>query len=197
MITLLTILGYIAWTGGILLFFQLVLLVFGFDGHTADVSTDVDIDTDIHAGDTDAGDSGTDGHDSGVKLFSLLGLASFLFMFPIVTRLCILSLSLHVGIALLIGTAVGILMMYLVGWLFYKAKSIESDGTTKIKDTLECSGTVYLPFKNTEIGTVHVDVNGILREYDAIAENGTEFKVGDSIKVSSIQGNFLKVRKNN
>ena len=88
-------------------------------------------------------------------------------------------------------------MIYLVGYIFYKFKSIESNGATKIKNTINCTGKVYLPFKNQEIGTVHVDVNGIMREYDAKASNGEVFEVGDSVKVIKSQGNFVTVTKNN
>ena len=100
--------------------------------------------------------------------------------------------------SLVIAIAIGVGMMYLIGWIFYKAKSLETDGTTKIVDAVNCTGTVYLPFKNDEVGTVHIDVNGITREYDAMAVDDKDaFKVGDSVMVSSIQGNFVKVKKNN
>jgi membrane protein implicated in regulation of membrane protease activity len=86
--------------------------------------------------------------------------------------------------------------MYLVGWLFYKAKSLETNGVTRIKNTVDCSGTVYLPFKDNEHGTVHIDVNGIMREYDAKASDDNEFKVGDSVTVVKVHGNFVEVIKN-
>jgi membrane protein implicated in regulation of membrane protease activity len=197
MITLLTILGWMAWGGGILLFFQAILIIFGFDGTDTDIdmSTDIDadLDTDLDA-DTDTDSAARGG---GVKLFSLLGMSAFIAIFGLVGRYCIITLSLHWSIALLIATVIALFVMYLVGWIFYKFKKMETNGTTKIKNAVNCTGTVYLPFKNDEIGTVHVDVNGIMREYDAKASNGEVFNVGDSVKVIKSQGNFVTVTKNN
>lgn len=197
MITLLTVLGWMAWAGGIALFIQLILLMFG---HHGDFTS-----TDIHTDIGNSGDLGDTGHDSdsnsgdsGMKLFSILGITTFFFMFGLAARYCMLSLSFHWGTALLIALVIGIAMMYIIGWIFYKAKSLESDGTTRIKDTIDCIGTVYLPFSGDIIGTVHINVNGILREYDAMAEDITaNFNVGNSVKVVSIQGNFVRVTKNN
>ena len=189
MITLLTILGWMAWTGGILLFFQIMLMIFGFDSTDTDVDFDVSTDTDV--------DVDTDSQSSGVKLFSILGLSAFLLMFGLAGRYCLITLTLHWSISLLIAVAFGLGMMYFVAWLFYKAKSLESNGTTLIKDAVNCTGTVYLPFEGDNAGVVQVDVNGIMREYNAKAFSRDKFEVGDSVKVSSVQGNFLKVIKNN
>lgn len=187
MITLLAILGWIAWGGGIFLFIQLLLTVFGGDFDSAD--------TDVDVGDVDGSEVDTDSG-AGVRLFSLLGISAFGFMFGLAGRYCILTLGLHWSISMFIAAIVGLLVMYLVGWLFYKAKSLESNGVTRIKNTVDCSGTVYLPFKDNEHGTVHIDVHGIMREYDAKASDDNEFKVGDSVTVVKAHGNFVEVIKN-
>ena len=115
MITLLTILGWMALAGAVALAFQLLSIIFGFDSS----------DTDIDLGDTDIdGDIDTD---SGVKLFSLLGLSAFFLVFGLAGRMCILTFLLHWSVALLIATAAGLLIMYLIAWLFYKAKSLETN----------------------------------------------------------------------
>jgi membrane-bound ClpP family serine protease len=188
MITLLTILGWMALAGGIAVALQLLSTIFGFDSTDTDIDVgDMDIDGDV--------DSDTAG--SGVKVFSILGISSFLLVFGLVGRICILQILLHWSLALLIATVAGLLIMYLIGWLFYKAKSLETNGTIKMKDSINCTGTVYLPFKDDELGTVHVDVNGIMREYGAKSNNGEVFKVGDSIKVIGTKGNYTQVIKNN
>lgn len=182
MVTIIAILTWMAWAGGIALVFQLASVVFGFD------STDTDVDMDI---DTDLGDDG------GVRMFSLLGFASFIFMFGLVGRYFILTVGLHLALSILIAFAVGVVVMYLVAYLFYKAKSLETNGTVKIQSSLDCTGTVYLPFKNDVNGTVHINVHGIMREYDGKAFDGKgDFKVGDSVKVKEVKGNFVEVIKN-
>lgn len=187
MVTLLTILLWMAWAGGIMLVFQLGGLLFGFDS----METDVDIDMDIDA-DSDVGNGG------GVRLFSILGLSAFLFMFGLAGRYFILTVLLHWSIALIIALAIGVGMMWLIGYIFYKAKSLESNGVTKIADSVNCTGTVYLPFTGLSSGVVHINVNGIMREYNAVASNEADnFNVGESVKVETLQGNFLKVIKNN
>ncbi len=184
MITIIAILTWMAWAGGISLVFQLVSVVFGFD------STDTDVDIDVGT-DTDLGDDG------GVKMFSLLGFTSFIFMFGLVGRYFILTVGLHLAWSILIAFAVGVGVMYLVAYLFYKAKSLETNYTVRIQNSLNCTGTVYLPFKNNLNGTVHINVNGIMREYDGKAFDGKgDFKVGDSVKVKEVKGNFVKVIKN-
>ena len=117
MITLLTILLWMACIGSVLLFFQAVMIVFGFDGSDTDIDLDIDVDADIDV-DTDT-DSAAQG--GGVKLFSLLGLSVFIALFGLVGRYCILTLLLHWSIALLISTVVGIIMMYLV---YYKPQNL-------------------------------------------------------------------------
>ena len=76
MITLLAILGWMAWGGGIALFFQAILIVFGFDGADTDIEIDIDVDADVDL-DTDT-DTDSASRGGGVKLFSLLGMSSFL-----------------------------------------------------------------------------------------------------------------------
>jgi len=178
MITIVDILTGMAWAGGLALVFQLASVVFGFD------TTDTDVDTEL-------------GDDGGVRMFSILGFTSFLFMFGLVGRYFILTVGLHLALSILIAFAVGVGSMYLVAYLFYKAKSLETNGTIRIQNALDCTGTVYLPFKNDLNGTVHINVNGIMREYDGKAFDGKgNFKVGDSVKVKEVKGNFVEVIKN-
>jgi len=182
---LLTILGWMAVSGAVILIFQLILMVFGFDS----AHTDIDINADM----TDTS-TNVDSHDGGVRIFSLLGISTFLLIFGLAGRYFIITVALEWSLALLISFAIALFMMYVVGWIFLKAKKLESDGTVQIKDALNCVGTVYLPFHTDLVGTVQINVNGIMHEFDAMAQNDKDnFKVGDSVKVTEVQGNFVKV----
>ena len=185
---IITILTWMAWGGGIALFFQLVSILFGFDSAETDIDIDMDIDVDTDT-DTDSG--------GGLRLFSILGFTSFLFMFGLAGRYFILTVGLHWSLAILIAFALGVGLMYIIAYLFYKAKSLETNGVTRIQSALDCTGTVYLPINGNRTGAVHVNVNGIMKEYNANVYNyGDSFKVGDSIKVAKVQGRFLRVIKN-
>lgn len=192
MITLLAILGWLAFVGGVILFFQLVLMI--FFGHHGDFTPS---DVDVTGHDVDGHDNSVDG-DGGVKIFSLLGISSFLLMFGLSARYFIITLFFHWSVALVVATVFGLIMMYAIGYVFYKVKKLESDGTVHLANAVNSIGTVYLPFYEDIVGTVQININGIMHECDAMSYNPSDyFKVGDSIKVVEVQGNFVKVVKNN
>ena len=160
------------------------------DFHT-DFDSDINVDMDTHI-DTDAVSSS----DISFKLLSLQGLTAFFMMFGLV-GLALFKANLHVLITLFGGTIAGLFSVWVLSWLFSKMKLLQSDGTISIKNAIGEKGSVYLTIPAKSSGQVQVTVQGALKIFDAITEDGKKLATGEQVKVVGVANNkTLIVEKN-
>ncbi|PKN64281.1 MAG: hypothetical protein CVU57_15380 [Deltaproteobacteria bacterium HGW-Deltaproteobacteria-15] len=167
-------------------FFVLLKLIAQFMGMDHDVDTHMDMgghDIDAHHSDSDVG----------FRALSLQGITSFLMMFGLV------GLALHhesgVGtlIAVIGGTAAGLLCIWVMGKLFAMIAGLKSSGTITIDNTVGAQGEVYTNIPENGNGRVLIKVHSSLREYDAMSNDKKGIKTGTPVRVVWVDGNVLVV----
>ncbi len=170
---------FISIVFSVLFFIQFVLLLIGLDG--------------------DAGD-GLDVHVESPELetdFSALSLRSIIAFFTFFgwTGVLILGNQLSVWVAVISATIAGLAAMFIVAYLMYKFAQLEQSGTLNLYHALDQPGEVYLsiPAHKSGQGKVHVMIDGVVREMDAVTD-GEMLKTGEAVRVVEIlDNNTLKV----
>jgi membrane protein implicated in regulation of membrane protease activity len=194
--------------GGVLFVVRVALFFIGHAGTDAD--TGFDADADVHAefgADVDADlDAGAGGHvelhhgggdsDSSFRLLSFQGITAFLMMFGLVGLAMHLDSHAAQPLAILAGFAAGMLALYVVAKLFAFMKGLQSSGTVDVRNAIGQQGSVYLTIPAGGTGEVQVAVQERLRIYEAKAQDGTEIKTGQNVRVVQVVGgNILVVEK--
>ncbi|TNE65079.1 MAG: hypothetical protein EP344_03165 [Bacteroidetes bacterium] len=153
--------------------FALYLVVQFAGGHDTDIDGDVDVGTDIEVHDGDTG-------------FTILSLRSLLAFGMFMGYSGVVAMSLGTGwfVALLIGLAAGTLAAWLAYRLLRLVLRLQSSGTLDIQNSIGQTGQVYLPIPAQAggMGKVMVEIQGAMRELDAVSESeaiptGTEVLV--------------------
>ena len=170
---------FIAIVFSVLFFIQFVLLIIGMDGDSTD---SMDLDIDGHGLETD---------------FSALSLRSIIAFFTFFgwTGVLILGNQLSVLIAVILATVAGLAAMFIVAYLMYKFAQLEQSGTLNLYHALDQPGEVYLsiPAQKGGQGKVHVMIDGVIREMDAMTD-GEMLKTGEAVRIVEIlDNNTLKV----
>lgn len=180
----------IALASSLILVVQMLLSLLGAAHHgvDADVSGDVDLDGswDVShelAADHDSGHalSGT----GGLAYFSLNSITAFLCLFGwtgfALTRGGVWGFATLV-VAMAAGSAALVSVAYMLR--FFCRMSIS--GNVDIRDAIGEVGTVYLviPQGVNVSGAVNVTVGEALREFKAVAEDGSEIKTGTKVKIT-------------
>ncbi|MCQ2136745.1 MAG: hypothetical protein MJY67_07490 [Bacteroidales bacterium] len=152
--------------------------------------------------DSDLPDEVSDGSfdaDPSMNLLTFRNLVNFLIGFgwsAILLKDKISSIALLAFVALLIGVALVVLVMYLFKWLY----SMQASGNINVrKDALGCLGSVYLtiPGERSGEGKVQITINNSVREYGAVTD-GEALPTGAQIRVVEvISENTLLVEAQN
>ena len=171
-----------ALIGGVFVLVRLGLQFAGGDVHT-DLDTDLDIDAGGHHTDSDAG----------FKILSLHGLSTFLMMFGLVGLALYRQSRAGFPVALVGAVLAGLAAVWLIGKLFQGAAKLQSSGTLPTAAALGSTGTVYLTIPEQGTGRVSVNLQGRLREFDAVAKDGRKIPTGTAIKVVQVHANILVV----
>lgn len=169
---------FIAIIFSVLFFIQFILLLIGFDSDGGGIDH-VD-------------DAGSLDHE-----FSALSVRSIIAFFTFFGWTGVLTLNngLNVWISVLLSTCAGLAAMFIVAYMVYKFSQLEQSGTLNLYNALDQQGEVYLviPGQGKGVGKIHLNVEGRVRELDAITQ-GDLLKTGAQIKVIEIlDGNILKV----
>lgn len=180
--------------GGGLFVLRVILLVFG-------AGFDADGDAGGHGGVGDVGDSDVhDGHfhdtDASFKLLSMQGVTSFFMMFGLVG--IAMRQGSHFGPAASIAAALGagLFSMWLTAIIFKAALRLQTSGTIDMHNAIGTEGVVYLTVPPKGMGKVQVEVQGRLREVEAITESGVEIPTSTRVRVTRVvTGNVLVVEK--
>ncbi len=159
----------------------IILLILTFLGGEFDDTGDVDADIDA---------------DTGIE-FQFLSFKNLIGFFTIFgwTGIACLNEGLSKGMTLVISIACGLVMMLIMASLFYYLGKLNSSGSLKIKNALNQVGEVYLTIgaNRSKVGKVHINIQGGLRELDAMTDENTDLRQGDVIIVSQITGTGILI----
>ena len=169
--------------------FALKLLMLFIGGADFDMDPDADFDT---------GDA-IDGHHTEVafKVISLTSISAFLMMFGWVGLACSEQYQLGSIVSLLVAVLIGTITMFFTAYLFKLAMKLVSSGASfNQNDIVGLKATVYqrIPAKGT--GRVQVVVGGVMREMDAITENGKELESFKNVEILKLgDGSVVTVKE--
>ena len=177
-------------TASLIFIIQTVMTFLGADADSTDF--DVDVDTSMDGADL----SNIEG---GSNLYTFRNFVNFFLGFgwaAILLQKSVKSTGLLVFLAVLVGVALVVAVMYLFKWL----SSMQQSGNINIyKAAVGCQGKCYLviPGERAGEGKVQITIQGAVREYNAVTDGDT-IKTGTPIKVvETINANTLLVEELN
>ena len=159
----------------------LIVLVTSFIGADSDNLGDVDADID--------GDVG-----AGFQFFTFKNMVAFFTIFGW-SGIASLNAEHSTAITLIISTACGLAMMFVMSALFYYISKLSDSGTLKMENALNTIGEVYLTIgsKRSRIGKVHIRVQNSLRELEAMTDYKNDLPQGTVVKVIEVTPNGLLI----
>lgn len=161
------------------IFIVLIILTFvgGEVDDIGDVDSDIEGDTGIH-----------------FQFLSFKNLIGFFTLFGWSGIACI-GEGLSKGMTILISTACGLLMMTIMASLFYYLGKLNSSGSLKIENALNQIGEVYLTIgaNRSRIGKVHINIQGGMRELDALTDEPSDLHQGDIVTVVQVTGTGILI----
>ena len=177
-------------TASLIFIIQTVMTFLGADADSTDF--DVDVDTSMDGADL----SNIEG---GSNLYTFRNFVNFFLGFgwaAILLQKSVKSTGLLVILAVLVGVALVVAVMYLFKWL----SSMQQSGNINIyKEAVGCQGKCYLiiPGERAGEGKVQITIQGAVREYNAVTDGDT-IKTGVPVKVVEvINANTLLVEELN
>ena len=180
----------ITLTASLIFIIQTVMTFLGADADSTDF--DMDVDTSMDGSDL----SNIEG---GSNLYTFRNFVNFFLGFgwtAILLQPSVKSTALLVVIAVLVGVALVVAVMYLFKWL----NSMQQSGNINVyKAAVGCQGKCYLriPAERSGEGKVQITIQGAVREYNAVTD-GDQIKTGASVKVlEAIDANTLLVEELN
>ncbi len=158
-----------------------VVMIMAFAGGDADDIGEMDADIDAAAG-------------AGFHFISFKNLVGFFTIFGWSGIACI-DAGLSKPLTVIISILCGLLMMTIMASLFYFISKLTDSGTLNYKNAINAVGEVYLTIgaDRSRIGKVTVNVQGTMRELDALTDSFTELKSGTIIKVVDVTSNGILI----
>ncbi len=165
----------------VLFLIQFVLSLIGLD---FEGETDFDVSTDT---DTDHGYS----LDPSFTLFSVRSIIAF-FTFFGWTGVLALNAGLGTTMAVISASVSGFMAMAIVGYMMYLFSKLGESGNVDLNEALFQTGEVYLtiPAGKRAVGKIHINIQGTMKEMDAITE-GKTLATGATIRVVEVVGENL------
>lgn len=161
----------------------LVVLVTTIIGADTDGIDDLEVDAEI---DSDTG--------VGFQFFTFKNLVAFFTIFGW-SGIASLEAGNSKPTTVIISLFCGLLMMFIMAAIFYYISKLTSSGTLNMNNALFGVGEVYLTVgaNRSKIGKVQINVQGTLRELEALTDYHLDLKQGDVIIVTSVTSNGLLV----
>ncbi len=183
-------LWYIAIPFSVFFILQTILTLFGIAGGGADAPDfDGDVDMDI---DSD-GDFDSDSDHS--ASFQILSLKNFIIFFTVFgwTGIVCYGEGYSRTTSLIIASIAGVCVMLAFSAIVYFTSRLAESGNFKLSNALNAIGSVYLnvPAKRSGIGKVNININGTMRELEAMTDSEEDLKTGSVIKVKAIINNQI------
>jgi len=162
----------------VLFVIQFVFSLIGFD-------FDTDVDADVSGGDYSL--------DTDFTVFSVRSIIAF-FTFFGWTGVLVLRSGAGAGAAVGFGLLAGTVAMLIVAYMFYLFMKLTKDGNVDLSEALYNTGEVYLtiPSDKSGQGKIHIQIQGILKEMDAISD-GKALATGVPVRVVDILNNNILV----
>ena len=159
----------------------IIVMVMALVGGDADDLGDVDSDIDSDSG-------------IGFQFLTFKNIVSFFTIFGWSGIAC-LDAGLSTPLTLVISTVCGLLMMTVVASLFYFMSKLADSGTLNYDNAIDAVGEVYLTIgaDRSRMGKVSVNVQGTMRELDALTDSLTDLKSGTIIKVVDVTPNGILI----
>ena len=155
--------------GGVLFLLRFILQLFGLHH---------DVAFDIQSGDLDLSHS-----DTGFKALSFQGITAFLMMFGLAGMALYHDGRAQAGIAIGGATVAGVASAWVIALMFRGMKRLQSAGDYNPRQAIGQQGTVYLTIPAGGIGKISVVINNRLSVMDAVAQDRSEVKTGEAIRV--------------
>jgi hypothetical protein len=174
-----------AVAGGTVLVLRILLMLIGIQ-FGGDIDTpDMDADFDASGAEHSAGGE--------VNFLSIQSLSSFFTLFGLV-GMGLLQVGASQILSLLGGLVAGVLTAWISGMIVVGLTRLQSSGTMDISNAIGQQGRVYLTIPEGGSGVVSVAVQGALRQFDAVSENGMKIPTGALVRVTGLSaGNTLVV----
>tara|TARA_R110002050_G_scaffold149463_1_gene276039 strand:- start:81947 stop:82546 length:600 start_codon:yes stop_codon:yes gene_type:complete len=167
------------------IFIIMLILTFAI-GDFDQVDGDVDIDLDADEG-------------IGFQFFTVKNLVSFFTIFGWV-GIGMIDMGYSQMVTMAISSVSGIFMMVLMATIFYLMSKLVEDGTMKTKNAIGKLGEVYIivPKKGNGLGRIQLNVQGSMREMEAMTNDEEDLLVGKIVKVLNVvDQHILVVTSNN
>ena len=161
--------------------FLILMLMTFLGGEATDISGDVDVEVE--------GDAGI-----GFQFLSFKNLIGFFTIFGWSGIACI-DAGLSNSVTVIISVLCGLLMMTAMAALFYYLANLQSSGTLNLKNAIDQIGEVYLTIgaNRSKIGKVSINVQGTLRELDALTDETHDLVQSNVVKVKDITANGILI----
>ena len=133
----------------------------------------------------------------GLQFFTFKNLVGFITMFAWSGLACMRS-GLPNIVTVLISIVCGAAMMFVMAWLFKLINKQSESGTMQMKNAIGKVGEVYLTVgkSRSSMGKIQVEVQGSLRELEALTDEDSDLTQGNVVKVIEvISGDKLLVEK--
>jgi hypothetical protein len=172
---------------------QIIMTLMGLGDH-GEIISDIQESMDDMPGDSLDLDNG-DGEFLDFKYkFKLFTMRSVVVFFTIFAWTGIVATTSGVSniVTILIAFIFGVVMMYIVSYIYYFLTKFVEDGTMNTKNAINKEGLVYLtiPSGRKASGKVEVVVQGALRLLDAVTD-GDDIPTGSKVVVISISEDQL------
>lgn len=158
-------------------FIFLIVLIATFMGG------DTDVDTDFDGG-------------AGFQFFTFKNGVAFFAIFGWVGIAC-LSNDYSLMASIIISGICGLLMMAVMAGIFYYVNRLTESGTLDYENAVHSTGEVYLEVggRRSKMGKVQINVQGSLREMEALTDEFNDIKRGTLIIVESVTKNGVLIIK--
>lgn len=172
----------IAIPSTLLLLIQIVMTFIG--GEADDMDADFDGDLDSDGGDFDG--------DAGWQFFTYKNVLGFFTLFGW-TGLGFLQMGIGLMISVFFSLIAGFIMMAIMATLFYYINKLHQSGTMIIENAVGNTGEVYLriPANREGHGKIQIEIQGTLREMDALTDDEKELPTGSIAQVLEIVNNQI------
>ncbi|MGC1471434.1 MAG: hypothetical protein WA775_02485 [Psychroserpens sp.] len=169
----------IALVGSLAFLFVIVTTFAGVDG-----GDDLDgIDSDVD------GDAGI-----GFQFITFKNLVGFFTIFGWTGVAC-LNAGLSKPISVMVSFIAGLFMMAIMAFMFFSMRKLADSGTLVYKNAIGAIGEIYIPVgaNRSRMGKVNVNVQGSLRELDALSDSLFELQSGTLIEVIDVTSNGILI----
>ncbi len=184
----------------IVLIIQTILTFFGLAGHSDADGADAEMDADTDADPADAaGEAHTDDVNAGVagfRFFTVRGIVAFFCIFGWLGYV-LGGTTLPVPLTILLSVAAGLVSMLAIGLMFFSVRNLQSSGNIRYSNAVGRAAQVYIPVPERRIGRgkVMLVIQERLVEAEAITDEETKLKTGETVQVIGNIGSTLIVKR--